>query len=101
MTAEQDTPTQVIALNDDRAGEQWASIAIHAEAEPDKALQAFERRVLRLLANKPRDLSYRLQQAIGTYDKRVGIAELTLAEANKHRPANGWRPLDGASVGEI
>lgn len=94
MTAEQDAPTQEIAINLDRDGDQWAPIAIAAEAEPEKALQAFERRVLGLLANKPRDLSYRLQQAIGRYDKRVGIAALTLAEANKHRPPNGWRPLN-------
>lgn len=96
---EQDTPTQVIALNSDRDGEQWAAIAAHAEAEPEKALQAFERRVLRLLANKPRDLSYRLQQAIGQYDKRLGLAELTLAEANRHKPAAGWRPLEDLAAG--
>lgn len=84
----------VITHRPEWEGDQWAALATHAENELAKALQAFEQHALRLLANKPRDLSYRLQQAIGQYDKRIGTAQLTLLEAYRHRPAAGWRPLE-------
>ena len=71
--------------------EVWAPIATWAEGEPEKALNEFELSALRILNNKPRNMGYWLQKAIGQYDKRVGAAALALSEAEKHKPADGWR----------
>lgn len=97
VTAEQ--PTVELVLYDTDA-ERWAPIATWAGGEPEKALDEFELAALRILTNKPRNMGYWLQKAIGQYDKRIGVAALALAEAEKHKPADGWREPATSTITE-
>lgn len=94
MTVEQDTPTTEIVLRTDWDGDQWAAIALNAEQEPDRAMDAFERRVRRLLARPPKDLGYWLGKAVNQWEQRTGAAAVALMTANQYRPADGWRPIE-------
>lgn len=87
---EQDGQTLELVRYDSDA-ERWAPIATWAEGEPEKALDEFELAAIRILNNKPRNMSYWLAKAIGQYDKRIATAKLALTEAEKHKPADGWR----------
>ncbi|GAB3750127.1 hypothetical protein [Microlunatus parietis] len=89
-----DDPTTEIVLRTEWDGDQWAAIATNAEAELGRAMDAFERRVRRLLARPPKDLAFWLQKAIGQWENRTGAAQVALATANRYKPADGWRPIE-------
>jgi len=86
-----DTEQTMELVRYDADAERWAPIATWAEAEPEKALDEFTLAAIRILTNKPRNMAYWLQRALGQFDKRVGIASLALREAEKHKPTDGWR----------